>query len=233
MSTDTGWNEVGIARRPVAPPRQTPEEREAHLAEREAYRKQRRAKIKREIAEARIADKRWVELVEAIAAIDGRLVELGGEHARQVAKLQAEIATLDGEAVDKLTAGRPMDPKGDKRREALYGQIRTLEQGLEAARVSQQRLRAGLEAERIAVASKCSTSSLPSDLLELGEPALLVAYHVAESAHTWACRRAAAAADKLTRSQAPVLVAERAAAVAEVTRCKVAMDEARAAVLAE
>jgi predicted nucleotidyltransferase len=130
---------------PSAPkPRQlSPED----AAEHEASRVSRRQRARQQLAKCELAEQRYCELRDAIAAIEARKEALAADHQRDVAPLQNELDAIEKRQIDLIAAKLPTNPNDEQRRGELLDQLRKHNVELSEAIESQDRLRKQLGAE--------------------------------------------------------------------------------------
>jgi len=212
---DVNWrNQREVQRAPHVPST-------GELAAREERRLARRAEIKLEIAKAQLADRRRVELKEAIEVINRKKETLANEHMLATAPIQHELSTIEAQQIAAITSRQsPVDRSLDERRKTLLKDVEGLNRDLEVAIEVEDRLLAKLWQDHYEAAKLCGTSGFQIELVHLARPDLKIISQVAESAVRWAGHRMNSAKERAGKfGGSDFAEAEIRAAESEVERC--------------
>lgn len=202
-------------------------------ADAEADRLRRRERIKAEIAAAELAEQQRLQAVEAIAAVESHKDVLAADHCAVAAPLQARLRAIEDQQIAAIKSRQPADASLESERAGLLDQLRQMNASLEEAIRREDSILKKLEAERLAAAMRCGTSSLKADLLRTASAPLQVALYVAQTGLRWATARHTAASDALQSANNPRTQAELAAATAELAKKTAGVTAAELACIEE
>jgi hypothetical protein len=135
------------------------ENERSRLSKREAVRKQ--------IAEAKLAEVRMHETDAAIAAIEATKEAAADEHVQKCSPWQTELRQIEAAQLERIRAGKDLDSACEERRKVLLDQIQSENEALENFIAAKDRLIATLQTERLEFAREAHWQGHEADLLEL------------------------------------------------------------------